>query len=259
MLAKMRFVVIEKWEGSCWDDCLANQSLPIPTPCNPSCHEEEHQLKTLRRVKTLNSSVVTVFYLNAILDFNYLNLHAQYTKADANLRNTDGTLCHLTNDNGMVNVTVYDFSQESARRLWVDAVRNLTATGVVDGIYADQMHLFAKYQSQLKGMGLCKNYANTCCTMTADKAAAFNAGKNKAMQEVKDLLGPNALLGAGRNTSIITSLVIHGNEFEHSPQKLASAIRTALAERPYVHVVANLPTGDQRTDHNPNNTQSICR
>jgi hypothetical protein len=174
MLAKMRFVIIEKWEGPCWDACLANQTKLIP--CDPVCHEEENQLATLRAVKKLNASTVTVFYLNSVLDFNYLDLHAQYVKADANLRNTDGTLCHLTNDAGMKNVTVYDYSQKTGRSLWINAIRTILATGVIDGIYADQMSLFAKHESQLKGWGLCKSKYNTCCSMTAEKAASWNAG-----------------------------------------------------------------------------------
>lgn len=38
MLSKMRIVVIEKWEGHCWDDCVANNTAGIP--CDPACHEE---------------------------------------------------------------------------------------------------------------------------------------------------------------------------------------------------------------------------
>ena len=34
MLSKMRLVMIEKWEGPCWQTCLANMSSPS---CLPSC------------------------------------------------------------------------------------------------------------------------------------------------------------------------------------------------------------------------------
>jgi hypothetical protein len=185
MLSKMRYVTIEKWEGPCWDACLANQAKSLP--CDPACHEEEHQLATLKAVKLANPNIPMVFYLNAMLDFNFLNLHAQYAAADALLRNTDGSVCHLTNDAGMVsvphhkdarrppripvpvlvlvtpppphqvNVTVYDFTQETGRALWVDTVRNLTATGLVDGIYADQMQVYAEVLNKTAGTwGLCK-------------------------------------------------------------------------------------------------------
>jgi hypothetical protein len=73
--------------------------------------------------------------LTSPLDFNFLSLHAEFVKADANLRNTDGSICRLTNDAGMVNVTLYAFSQEAAQTLWVNAVKNITASGFVDGIF----------------------------------------------------------------------------------------------------------------------------
>ena len=96
----------------------------------------------------MNANVSTVFYSNAILNFNFLSLHAESVKADANLRNTDGSICHLTNNEGMFNVAVYDFSQEAAQTLWVNAVKNVTASGFVDGIYADQMQVFAEHGPQ---------------------------------------------------------------------------------------------------------------
>ena len=34
-LAKQRVIVIEKWEGPCWDECLANSSRTPPIACSP--------------------------------------------------------------------------------------------------------------------------------------------------------------------------------------------------------------------------------
>jgi hypothetical protein len=68
-LAKQRVVVIEKWEGPCWDECLANSSRTPPVACNPACGEEAYQLDTLRRVKAVNPNVSGVFYLNTLYDF----------------------------------------------------------------------------------------------------------------------------------------------------------------------------------------------
>ena len=74
----------------------------------------------------------------------------------------------------------------------------------------------------------------TCCKMTAEKAAAFNVGKNKDMQTVKDFMGSGALLYAGGNTSVITSLVIHPKQAETQSCILAQTIQASLSKRPFV-------------------------
>lgn len=208
----------------CWDACLKNQTplLGPPLPCSASCAEEQHQLATLRAVRAAavsgdgggggnngsragggaSSGPALVFYLNSVLDFNFLSLHQKYVDADALLRNTDGTLCHLTNDAGMRNVTVFDFALEAGRALWVDTARNLTATGVVDGIYADQAQVFAKNDAVTGAWGLCKKSHDTCCSLTEEKALAYNAGKAQVLLQVAAMLGPNALLCTVTSTSI---------------------------------------------------------
>ena len=68
MLAKMRMVMLEKWEGSCWTDCLAsNNSKPPVAACLPGCHVEQKILDTLERVKKLNPAVCGVMYLVSVL------------------------------------------------------------------------------------------------------------------------------------------------------------------------------------------------
>ena len=258
MLAKMSYVVIEKWEGPCWPQCMENQSHNVA--CSASCHEEAHQLATLGAIKKLNSIVPKIFYLNALLDFNFLSLHRQFIQADALLRNTDGSICHLTNDGNMTNVTVYDFSMASARALWVDTVRNLTATGLVDGIYADQAQVFAEQDAESGNWSICKRSHGTCCEMTAAKAWAFNVGRTSVLQQVADLLGPGALLCAGGPTAVVNCEVVRPGDDQHNPQKLARAIQQVLRNKTYAHVVEKLsgPGGDQKGDHNPANIGSEC-
>ena len=66
MLSKMRLVMVEKWEGDCWTDCLANSTSTPPQPCSASCDVEADMLSTLRKVKALNPTVSTVFYCEYI-------------------------------------------------------------------------------------------------------------------------------------------------------------------------------------------------
>lgn len=118
------FQMIEKWEGHCWNDCLANATKHTPPlPCLASCNVEDDMLATLRRVKTLNPSVSTVFYLNSLLAFPFYKLTGQYASAGALLEdaNTKSPIV-LKNDNGMPDIYVFDFGSEQGRGLWLNAV-----------------------------------------------------------------------------------------------------------------------------------------
>jgi hypothetical protein len=112
----------------------------------PARAEEANQLATLAAVKARNPAVPGVFYLNTILDFNFLGLHQKYADADALVHNTDGSLCELVNDNGMRNITVFDYGTAAGRALWLGEVKRLVATGVVDGFYGDTMQACKVYR-----------------------------------------------------------------------------------------------------------------
>ena len=86
MLSKMRLVILEKWEGPCWDDCIANSTATPARPCLPSCNEEHESLAVLRRVRGLNPGVSTMLYLNALLLFPFYELAQRFIDADALLK-----------------------------------------------------------------------------------------------------------------------------------------------------------------------------
>lgn len=70
MLAKMRMVMLEKWEGHCWQDCLAGG---VGSPaCQSSCGVENDILSTLGRIKAINPAVSGVLYLNTLLAFPFV-------------------------------------------------------------------------------------------------------------------------------------------------------------------------------------------
>jgi len=69
MLAKQRAVMIEKWEGPCWDACIQNNTVGVP--CNSACGGESYMLDTLRRVKAANPKVATAYYQNSLFDWKY--------------------------------------------------------------------------------------------------------------------------------------------------------------------------------------------
>ena len=132
--------------------CLANITKKIA--CEPSCDEEAVQMATLAAVKKLNSSVPGIFYLNTVLDFPFLRLHQTLVEADALVRNVDGSVCQLENDNGMKNITVFDYSKPIGQKIWLGEIQRLVETGTVDGFYGDTMqarkgkHIFKLYTRQ---------------------------------------------------------------------------------------------------------------
>jgi hypothetical protein len=74
-----------------------------------------------------------------LLAFPFYGLTGQFASAKALLMdaNTKKPLV-LRNDNGMPNIFVYDFGQQVGRNLWLDAVRSMVKSGVVDGIFVDK-------------------------------------------------------------------------------------------------------------------------
>ena len=50
-LAKFRMVVIEKFEGTCWDQCYVH---PVPGKCVPACDVERYMLGTAQALKAAN-------------------------------------------------------------------------------------------------------------------------------------------------------------------------------------------------------------
>lgn len=250
MLAKMRYVVIEKWEGPCWNECLANVSKQLP--CEPSCDEEAVQMATLAAVKKLNPSVPGIMYLNTILDFPFLRLHQTLVDADALVRNVDGSVCQLINDNGMTNITVYDYSKPIGQQIWLDAVQRLVETGTVDGFYGDTMQVYAEENNQTGLWEVCKIGHHTCCEMNESTAKLYNAGKNRTMEAAYRFLGPKAVF-------FKISDVLSGAHNSPTPEQMNSTIAgrttSGLDHRgPYIHI----SHGDQKTSHDPHDVASDC-
>ena len=186
MLAKMRLVMLEKWEGRCWDDCLANATAEPPMPCSPACDVEADSLATLRRVRRLNPRVTNVLYLNALMLFPFYSLAASYIEKGALLMDSEtGRAVELKNDNGMPGVLVPDFSAAAGRALWLGEVEGWLSTGLVDGIFADKWPDQAHANHTANATWLICNHV--CGTVSAEVGAAWNAGKMTLRQDVSQL------------------------------------------------------------------------
>ena len=190
MLAKARLIILEKWEGPCWDQCLANATSEPPLPCSPACDVEAHMLATLRRVRALNPHVTTMLYLNALLLFPFYSLAERYIEQGALLLDSQtGQPIELRNDDGMPGVLVPDFGKAVGRSLWMGEVEGWLATGLVDGIFADKWPDQAHANHTHNSTYLVCNHV--CGTVTAEQGVAFNTGKMTLRQDVSDLFKIN--------------------------------------------------------------------
>ena len=122
-----------------------SQRILLSIPCQPSCGAENYQLKTIKRAKAFNPKLAAVFYLNTLYDFPFLELQGKFldAKADMIIVDIKGKPVAFKNDNGMPNINVFDFSQEVGRDLWTGFVKNLTDTGIVDGLFDDKFDILA--------------------------------------------------------------------------------------------------------------------
>ena len=187
MLSKMRIIMIEKWEGHCWQDCLGNGT--GSPPCQPSCGVENDMLDTFRRVKTVNPATATVLYFNTLLAFPFYTAVGKFKASNAlTIDSSTHEPINIRNDNGMEGIGVYGFDTEVGVKLYIDTVKNLTATGLVDGFFGDKWG----HAAQPDKAGQWQLCNHECGNVTQAQGRAWNAGKAKALAAaIKDVgIGP---------------------------------------------------------------------
>eukprot|EP01052_Picozoa_sp_SAG31_P007693 SAG31_NODE_371_length_16628_cov_3.741943_1_plen_391_part_00 len=250
MLSKMRIVMIEKWEGHCWADCLANATVSPPLSCDTNCDVEHDMLATLKAVKALNPGVSTVFYWNTLLAFPFYAQVGKFRRQNALLIdvNTHSPL-QLRNDNGMPQIWVYDYGKPVGQQLWQGMVANLVSSGVVDGIFGDKWDVYATSNASngtnptSGGWKVCNHW---CGGLGEEQALAFNRGKNATLRAVEKFLGPDAVF-----FSATDDLVKHIK----NPAEMIQHVNAQLAKAPYAYVYG---ARDQQPNHDPHNFTSEC-
>lgn len=210
VLAKYRMVVIEKFEGPCWDECYVH---PVEGACVPSCDVEQYIAGTARALKEANPRLSVIMYLNSMLNFPFYSLTGRYlAKPELLLHDKDGKLGTLQNDAGLGNLTVPDFAQSAARKLWLDELKNYTSSGLFDGVFAD------KAVKNGGGDQLCNH---GCIDLTHSAATAWEAGHLEILQEGQSALGEGLLM---RKAGSLTAGETDVNVYEEwsSPPKADS-------------------------------------
>jgi len=185
MLAKMRIIMIEKWEGHCWQDCLGNGT--GSRSCNASCGVENDILHTFGLVKAVNPRTATVLYWNTLLAFPFYTAVGKFKAANAlTIDSSTKKPISIRNDNGMENIGVYGFDTEAGTQLYIDTVANLTATGVVDGFFGDKWGSGAKANHETGQWQICNH---ECGNVSETQGIAWNAGKARALAAVLKIVG----------------------------------------------------------------------
>lgn len=187
MLAKMRMVMVEKWEGHCYDGCMLNASKNMP--CDPSCNVESNMLDTLARAKALAQAdgrdLAGVFYLNTLLAFPFYQLSGRFAEANALLMDMyTGKPVELTNDEDMKHVWVYDWGNPKGRHLFLQFIQESVSSGNVDGMFADKWG----YQCKEVNSTTWKICNNRCGFVTPQQAHAYNNGSVILREAVSRLL-----------------------------------------------------------------------
>jgi hypothetical protein len=116
MLSQQRMVMIEKWEGHCWVDCVQNTSLGLP--CLPSCDAEREMLATMKAVKALNPRVAVGYYQNSLYDWTMQSMNARFAAIDGNMRDAAGRVIGIEQDNGLKNQQIFALNHEDAVEMY---------------------------------------------------------------------------------------------------------------------------------------------
>jgi hypothetical protein len=159
-LVKFSIVVVDPVEGPA---CTS----PLHAACNVSasvCAIENNFVNTLKSVKALDKTVITMAYLNSILMMPYFSLSKQFyaNNSALSLRDSALKLMNFAGDGGKgfwcANFPTYDYTQPDAVAAILADFAEMQASGAVDGVYLDKSGTWPGYVLQV----LRRSAKNTC-------------------------------------------------------------------------------------------------
>ena len=267
MLSKLRVVMIEKWEGHCWADCVQNTSVGLP--CRSSCNAEREMMATMKAVKALNPAVAVGYYQNSLYDWTMQLMNAQFAAIDGNMRDSKGSLIGIEQDNGLKNQQIFALNHPDVVDLYLENQRNLSTLGFIDGSYLDKPTVFPLYNLRGKERwSICEvpsgpgshKFANACADITAEQAANYTRGKNRLLDAVRKIWKPKGGYTLGVANS--TLKLLHCNPkakdsvFRATVSEFNKSITKAFAD-PFADSVF-ICVGDQTWTHDPSDTAGLC-
>jgi len=172
----------------------------------------------------------------------------------------------MENDNGMLNVTIGDWSNPAAVDAYLDFHRSLVATEVVDGHFADKPNVFPIRNASLStGWEICETasgpgkhtWSDACAEITESQANGYTAGRERLMSSLLPIYTQG---GASQGGVVFDATnATNGNTatFYYKPFKADAIHERVLAYLQsgyrYVYFMA-----DQQTDSDPSDLQPSC-
>jgi hypothetical protein len=202
-LGKFRVVVIDPIEGPV---C----SVPCHACCNASaaaCAVENNLVRTLKAVKAVDSSVLTMVYINSILMMPYFSLSKTFfANASAlTLRDSKGKEMIFAGDGGTgefcERFPTYDLAQEAAGAAILADFGDMKASGVVDGVYLDKSATWPGYGDSPDAQGKNTLCQHDCYTMAPAQTAAYIAGRLKLFRAFDDMCGKTGICSIDARTA----------------------------------------------------------
>ena len=228
--------------------------------CQPSCHGEMYMMDTLQRVKKANPSVATGYYQNTLYMWRYQSLYADFSAHDECLKALNGSIIGLENDGGMNNVPVFALDKPDGvmrYRLWL---KNLTASGVVDGTFLDKRAVFSNLNGTTNTFQLCETptgpghhqWIHSCAPISSDVARAYDKGKAALLNITVEVFNDGFIMAGGPPATL---------SMEHfKNQKTVSDFLENVHKKlssPSVKWVF-VSSGDDRRSNDGNDTSSQC-
>ena len=146
-LVKFSVVVVDPVEGPA---CTS----PLHAACNVSasvCAVENNFVNTLKSVKALDKTVITMAYINSILMMPYFRLSKKFyaNNSALSLRDSALKLMNFAGDGGKgfwcANFPTYDYTQPDAVAAILADFAEMQASGAVDGVYLDKSGTWPGY------------------------------------------------------------------------------------------------------------------
>jgi hypothetical protein len=174
-----RFQVVAIINSYCWN----GRTDPRHDRCTNHTREFQYIVDQSKALQKQCRGVLTQMYLNSMMNFWwYTSIFAQFDPAQGGdesllLHDINGTLVRVTQDGGSPNMTVYDWSQNATREIFMGFVHKAMSSGITS-FFLD------KAIQEAKNGELCNHI---CDTLAPAKATAWSVGHRDLLREIASL------------------------------------------------------------------------